>query len=140
MDDDSFNWGERIPTFDGQIQNFPTWWKKFSAYATMSRIKSILKEERELHLPEKDVSEIDETDEKGKLACLAVNRNESAMESFSIAFITEKAMNIEVQTSWYCVKSRYASAFITCEDEERYEPIWVIWNPHFNTKSVFRYG
>jgi hypothetical protein len=60
----------------------------------MARIKSILKEERELHLPEKEVSEIDETDAKGKLACLAVNRNEFSMASFSIAFTTEKAMNI----------------------------------------------
>jgi hypothetical protein len=60
----------------------------------MARIKSILKEERYLHLPEKEVSEIDETEEKGKLARLAVNRNELAMASFSIAFTTEKAMNI----------------------------------------------
>jgi hypothetical protein len=94
MDNDSFNRGGKIPTFDGRIQNFPTWWKKFSAYATMARIKSILKEERDLHLPEKEVSEIDETEEKGKLARLAVNRNELAMASFSIAFTTEKAMNI----------------------------------------------
>jgi hypothetical protein len=94
MDDDSFNIGGKIPTFDDQIQNFPTWWKKFSAYATMARIKRILKEERDLQLPEKEVSEIDETDEKGKLVRLAVNRNELAMASFSIGFTTEKAMNI----------------------------------------------
>jgi hypothetical protein len=76
MDDDSFNRGGKIPTFDGQFQKFPTWWKKLSAYATMARIKSILKEESDLQLPEKEGCEIDETDEKGKLACLAVNRNE----------------------------------------------------------------
>jgi hypothetical protein len=40
------------------------------------------------------VSEIDETDEKGKLVKLAVNRNELAMASFSIGFTTEKSMNI----------------------------------------------
>jgi hypothetical protein len=71
MNNDSFKRGWEIPTFDGQIQNFPTWWKKFSAYATMARIKSILKEEKDLHLPEKEVSEIDETEEKGKLASLS---------------------------------------------------------------------
>jgi hypothetical protein len=59
MDNDSFNRGGKIPTFDGQIQNFPTWWKKFSAYVTMARIKSILKEERDLYLVEKEVSEIE---------------------------------------------------------------------------------
>ena len=47
MNEETFDRGGRIPTFDGNIQNFPTWWKKFSAYATMARIKCILKEERE---------------------------------------------------------------------------------------------
>jgi hypothetical protein len=53
MDNDSFNRGGKIPTFDGQIQNFLTWWKKVSAYATVACINSILKEERDLHVPEK---------------------------------------------------------------------------------------
>jgi hypothetical protein len=57
------------------------------------RIKSILKEERNIHSPEKEVSEIDETDEKGKLISLAVNRNKLTMAIFSIAFTTEKAIN-----------------------------------------------
>jgi hypothetical protein len=68
--------------------------KELLCICNNERIKSILEEERDLHLPEKEVSEIDETDEKYKLACLTVNRNELAMASFSIAFTTEKAMNI----------------------------------------------
>jgi hypothetical protein len=56
MNEEAFDRGGRIPTFDGNIQNFPNWWKKFSAYATMARIKSILKEERDANLPEKEVS------------------------------------------------------------------------------------
>jgi hypothetical protein len=59
MNKETFDRGGRIPTFDGHIQNFPTWWKKFSVHATMARIKSILKEERDVNLPEKEVSEID---------------------------------------------------------------------------------
>jgi hypothetical protein len=94
MDNDTFNRGGKIPKFDGRIQNFLTWWKKFSAYATMARIKSILEEERDLHLPKKEVNGIDETDKKGKLARLAIIRKKLVMESFSIAFKTEKAMNI----------------------------------------------
>jgi hypothetical protein len=50
----------------------------------MVRIKNILKEESDLHLPEKEVKVIDEADEKGKLACLDVNRNELAMASFPL--------------------------------------------------------
>jgi hypothetical protein len=93
-DDDSSNRGGKIPTFDGRIQNFPTWWKMFSVYPTMERIKRIMKQESDFHLTEKEVSEIDETDEKGKLAHLAVNRNKLAMASFSIAFKAGKAINI----------------------------------------------
>ena len=63
MNEEVLDRGGKIPTFDGHIQNFPTWWKKFSAYATEARIKSILKEDREISSPEKEVSEIDETDE-----------------------------------------------------------------------------
>jgi tRNA U34 5-carboxymethylaminomethyl modifying enzyme MnmG/GidA len=60
----------------------------------MARIKSILKEERDINLPEKEVSEIDEQDEKGKLARLVVSKNDLAMASFSIVFTTDTAMNI----------------------------------------------
>jgi hypothetical protein len=60
----------------------------------MACIKSILKEERDINLPEKEVSEIDKTDEKSKLARLAVSKNELAIVSISIAFTTDKAMNI----------------------------------------------
>jgi hypothetical protein len=66
--------------------------------------RAFCKEERNLHLPEKEASEIDETDEKkGKLAHLAVNRNKLAMVSFSIAFTTKKAMNMMYTT---CTENR----------------------------------
>jgi hypothetical protein len=55
---------------------------EISAYAPIARIKNIPKEKRDLHLSEKEVSEIDETDEKGKLSRLAVNRNKLAIASF----------------------------------------------------------
>ena len=75
MDEDINDRGGKIPTFDGKIKNFPTWWKTFSAYATMASIKSILKVKRDIHLPEEEVSEIDEeTEDKGKLARLAVRK------------------------------------------------------------------
>jgi hypothetical protein len=48
----------------------------------MAHIKNILKEERDPHLPEKEVSEIDETDKKGELALLVVNRNELVTANF----------------------------------------------------------
>ena len=63
MEEAMYDRGGRVPTFDGEKANFPTWWKKFLAYATMIKIKSVLKEVRDPHLPEKEISEIDETTE-----------------------------------------------------------------------------
>jgi hypothetical protein len=70
------------------------WWKKFLAYAALSRFKDILKEERDKHLPEKEVSEDEDQKEVTKEQQTAVKKNEIAMASFSIAFTTEKGMNI----------------------------------------------
>ena len=47
----------RIPTFDGEPKKFQTWWKKFCAYSTMAKFRSILKSERDPNLPEKKRSE-----------------------------------------------------------------------------------
>jgi hypothetical protein len=33
--------GGKIPAFDGKAKNFAMWWKKFLAYAAMSRFKDI---------------------------------------------------------------------------------------------------
>ena len=86
--------GGKIPTFDGEAKNFAMWWKKFLAYAAMSRFKDILKEERDKHLPEKEVSDDEIQSELTKEQQTAIKKNEIAMASFSIAFMTEKAMNI----------------------------------------------
>jgi hypothetical protein len=60
----------------------------------MSRFKDILKEERDKHLPEKEVSEDEDQNELTKEQQTAVKKNEIALASFSIAFTTKKAMNI----------------------------------------------
>jgi hypothetical protein len=60
----------------------------------MAHIKSVLKEEQDVHLPEKDVSVIYLSDEKRKLSLVSVRKNEILMASFSIAFTTDKEMNI----------------------------------------------
>jgi hypothetical protein len=44
-----------------------------------------------------EVSKIDETDEKGKLARLAVNRIKLAMASFSITFTTGNEYHLRCQ-------------------------------------------
>ena len=74
-----FDCGDKIPTFDGEARNFPNWWKKFTAYTTMVKIKNILQEERDPNLPEKEVSDWDEENESNKLARIAIKKNDLAM-------------------------------------------------------------
>jgi len=66
--------------------------KKFSRMLPC-KFKDILKEERDKNLPEKEVSGGDEV-ELTKEEPIAVGKNELAMASFSMAFTTEKTMNI----------------------------------------------
>jgi hypothetical protein len=80
--------GGKIPTFDGEAENFAMWWTTFLAYAAMSRFKDILKEERDKHLPEKEVSEGEDQNELTKERQTAFKKNEIVMASFSIAFTT----------------------------------------------------
>jgi hypothetical protein len=47
MSDDMFDQGGKIPTVDGETRNFPNWWKKFMAYATMAKITLSKKTESE---------------------------------------------------------------------------------------------
>jgi gag-polypeptide of LTR copia-type len=60
----------------------------------MAKIKDIIKEDRDPNLPENEVSEMELKDESNKTTRITVRKNELAMVSFSIAFVTEKAMNI----------------------------------------------
>jgi hypothetical protein len=52
--------GAKIPTFDGEALNFPSWWKQFLAHATMSNFKEVLNAERDKDLPREEVSEEDD--------------------------------------------------------------------------------
>jgi hypothetical protein len=79
-----FDRGGKIPTFDGKAKNFASWWKKFLAYAMMSKFKDNLKESRDRNLPEEEMSE----------DMMKSQKNNIAMASFSMAFTTDKAKNI----------------------------------------------
>jgi hypothetical protein len=85
--------GGKIPSFDGNAKYFANWWKKFLANATMNKYKDTLKETQDPYLPRKEVSNKDYnllTKEQRQ----AIKKNEIAMAGFSMAFITDKAMNM----------------------------------------------
>jgi hypothetical protein len=84
--------GGTVPTLNGEKVNVLTWWKKVFGICHNAKNQECLKEERDPSLPEIDVSEIDETTKWGKLAHIAVNKNDLAMASFAMAVTGEKAM------------------------------------------------
>ena len=94
MNEEVLDRGGKIPTFDGEAKNFAMWWKKFLAFAAMSGFKDILKEERDKHLPGKEVSNDEIQSGLTKEQQTAIKKNGIAMISFSMAFTAEKAMNI----------------------------------------------
>jgi hypothetical protein len=53
MSEERVDMGGKIPTFDGEAVNFPSWWKQFLAHATMSNFKEVLKEDRDKDLPKR---------------------------------------------------------------------------------------
>jgi hypothetical protein len=77
--------GVMLPKFDGQRDSFQTWWMQFSAFATMNKFSSAVKEEAEEYLPHEEVTEEDETDEEEQ----ARARNRLAMYYLTSAFYTQ---------------------------------------------------
>ena len=94
MSEERFDFGGKVPTFDGDAVNFPSWWKRFLAIATMSNFKDILKEERDKNLPEKEVSDEDEETYLTEQQKLAIKKNDKAMTSFSLALSLDKSIQI----------------------------------------------
>jgi hypothetical protein len=92
MSEDMYDIGEKFPTFDVEAKSFARWWKKFLAYARMSKFKDILKETRDKNLPEEEMCE--DNDEITKEQLISIRKNEIAMASFSMAFSIDKAMKI----------------------------------------------
>jgi hypothetical protein len=62
------------------------------SYATMNKFRDTLKETRDKNLPEEEVSEDDEKLKKEQR--IAITKNEVAITSFTMAFTTDKAMNM----------------------------------------------
>jgi hypothetical protein len=88
----NFDRGGKLPLFDGDAKNFASLWKKFMAYATRNKFRDILKETWDKNLTKEEVSEDDEKLTKEKR--ITITKNEVAMASFTMAFTTNKAVNL----------------------------------------------
>ena len=95
----------RVPIFNGKLEAFQTQWVRFRAYAKLGGFLKAISESPEPDLPNNQ-NEADNptgTDEEIKKMKAAVDRNDSAMASLTLAFETDEliAMILSVQsTDW----------------------------------------
>ena len=86
----------RVPTFNGEKEQFQTWWIRFRAYAKVAKFTKALGTTPEPDLPtsqaEADALTGNSTETKNKLA--AVDRNDDAMANLTLAFTTNEMISM----------------------------------------------
>ena len=83
----------KVPVFSGQKKDFAMWWSKFQAYAGMKKVGKAITVTGE-GLPAQADKSIDVNTDDGKETMKKIDRNSLAMHAFTLAFKTQKLMNI----------------------------------------------
>ena len=83
----------KVPVFSGKKSDFPMWWSKFKAVAAQRKFAKAITETGE-GLPTSSNDKIDESTVKGKATIKKIERNDLAMAAFTMAFQTQKLMNM----------------------------------------------
>ena len=83
----------KVPVFSGKKSDFPMWWSKFKAVAAQRKFAKAITETGE-GLPTSSKDKIDESTVKGKATIKKIERNDLAMAAFTMAFQTQKLMNM----------------------------------------------
>ena len=83
----------KVPVFSGKKSDFSMWWSKFKALAAQKRFAKAITETGE-GLPNSENDPIDETTADGKATMRKIERNALAMAAFTMAFQTQKMMNL----------------------------------------------
>ena len=82
----------KLPTFDGKVDNFQLWWRRFKAYAGVNKFVEALNEKGDPDMPKDDTTALDPTDDDDKKKIVAKKRNTLAVAAFTMAFETESLM------------------------------------------------
>ena len=85
----------KLPEFDGTKESFPSWWKRFEAYATLHQYDEAIQKDRlDPDLPASDRVVINETSERGKKQVAAKTRNKLAFAALTSALVTEADLDL----------------------------------------------
>ena len=87
----------RLPTFDGEPNNFQIWWMRFQAYAAMNRFAKAIGKQPEQELPATEDAVLDLNDDAQKLQDDARKRNIQAMACFTMSFTNGSLMAVVYQ-------------------------------------------
>ena len=80
----------KTPVFDGNMKSFHTWWTRFEAFARVQKFAEALGSQKEPDMPATEAETIDETDDAGKKAIRAKNRNARAVAHLTMAFTKQR--------------------------------------------------
>ena len=99
MSENSKNKSVRVPVFDRQDKSFQKWCMRFRAYTRIAGFIKAIKVNLETDLPsnQAEVDMLKGSRDKAKKKKAATNRNNSAIASLILAFITDKLINIIMQ-------------------------------------------
>ena len=81
-----------IPVFDGKLDSFQIWWRRFKAYANIHRFSESLAETGDPDLPTSASIALDPNIDEDKPKILAKKRNALAVAAFTMAFEGENLM------------------------------------------------
>ena len=93
MNQDNTSRSVRLPTYDGNKDNFALYNARMSAYAMMYGFAGAIKEEADPNLPSSQDAVIDESTPEGVKQARAKMQNACAFANYTMSFTTEDLLN-----------------------------------------------
>jgi hypothetical protein len=93
-DDEHVSRKATLPKFGGAHKDFQTWWTRFLAFAAVYQFTQVLTGTPETDLPSSDAAVIDTSTDPGKRQKLAKDRNNIAMEHFTMPFTSAQTLGL----------------------------------------------
>ena len=112
----------RIPSFDGDEENFQVWWTRFQAFARVNRFEKALKVDADLPGTQAELDALDPKTNGDKLGIRAGLRNDTAVEQLTMAFQTAGLLDKVNQAKTTDWSDGLASSIVTRLKRD-YQPI-----------------
>ena len=79
----------RLPTFNGDEDNFQKWWTRFNAYARVKRFEKALRTDLDLPVSQAKADLLDKNNAQEKVQMIAARRNDITVAQLTMAMETD---------------------------------------------------